>query len=112
MSQGVFFVKFESNIRDFGDGLVFIKDGSVNGCDPHFLYQGSIPRESGSFKSQITVQPWRAGNTHVFGGTGSYILEAEGTIDYERGEFSLQGHKKDEPGLKLTAKGTRLGDVA
>lgn len=74
MSQGVFFVKFESNIRDFGDGLVFIKDGSVNGCDPHFLYQGAIPRESGSFTSQITVQPWRTGNTHVFGGQAHTFL--------------------------------------
>ena len=112
MSQGVFTVEFDSNIPDFGDGLVFIKDGSVNGCDPHFLYQGAIPRESGPFKSQITVQQWRAGNTHVFGGTGSYILETNGTIDYERGEFILHGHKQDEPGLKLTAKGTRLTDVA
>ncbi|MEW5506917.1 GrlR family regulatory protein [Pseudomonas antarctica] len=111
MSQGVFYVKFESNIRDFGDGLVFIKDGGVNGCDPHYLYQGAIPRESGSFETEIQVQPWRSGNTHVFGSTGAYTLKAEGTIDYEKGVFSLIGHKQDDANLRLKAAGTRLTDV-
>lgn len=89
MSQGVFTVKFDSNIPDFGDGLVFIKDGSVNGCDPHFLYQGAIPRESGPFKSQITVQQWRAGNTHVFGGTARtfWKLTARSTTSVASSSF-------------------------
>lgn len=73
MSQGVFEVHFRSNIQDFGSGLVFIKDGSVNGSDANFLYQGKIPAESGEFKTQINVQQWQAGNTHVFGGTGGFV---------------------------------------
>ena len=112
MSQGVFFVKFESNIRDFGDGLVFIKDGSVNGSDANFLYQGKLPAQSGELKTQITVQQWQAGNTHVFGGTGGFVLEAHGTVDYEKGVFSLQGSPQGNTQLTLQASGKRIGDVA
>jgi len=112
MSQGVFEVHFRSNIQDFGSGLVFIKDGSVNGSDANFLYQGKIPAESGDFETQINVHQWQAGNTHVFGGTGGFVLEAKGTVDYEKGVFSLQGSPQGNGQLTLQATGKRISDVA
>ncbi|WP_315809285.1 hypothetical protein [Pseudomonas sp. C9-3] len=39
MSQGIFHVFFRSNLPDQGEGLVVIKDRTVNGGDDHFLYR-------------------------------------------------------------------------
>ena len=38
MSQGIYYVEFRSNTGDSGTGVIVIKDGKVNGGDPHFLY--------------------------------------------------------------------------
>ncbi|EPG7852124.1 negative regulator GrlR [Acinetobacter baumannii] len=42
MKDGIYFVKFKSNIQDFGDGTVVVKNGVVNGGDYGFTYQGRI----------------------------------------------------------------------
>ncbi|HCF3932607.1 TPA: hypothetical protein NID52_001002, partial [Pseudomonas aeruginosa] len=36
MSQGIFHVQFKSNLQDSGQGLVVIKNGSINGGDDHY----------------------------------------------------------------------------
>ncbi|WP_422631548.1 GrlR family regulatory protein [Pseudomonas bubulae] len=84
----------------------------MNGSDAHFMYQGKIPIQSGEFTALINVTPWQSGNTHVFGGTGSYVLETHGSIDYEKGIFSLHGSPQGNSQLKLQATGKKIGEVA
>ena len=75
MSQGVFHVALRANTQDFGEGLVVVKDGCVNGGDDNFLCQcNSFPTESWAFRAEIRVSQWRKSNTHVFGGTGDFVL--------------------------------------
>ncbi|NWE45311.1 GrlR family regulatory protein [Pseudomonas gingeri] len=111
MSQGIFHIKFKANTQDFGEGLIVIKNGSVNGGDPNFLYRGSVPDTSGAFTSEFHISQWKPGNTDVFGSTGSYVLNARGEIDYERGTFSLEGSPRDKPNFSLRAVGQKVADT-
>lgn len=67
MTSGIFHVEFRASTDDFGDGLVVVKDGAVNGGDPHYLYQGEVPTHSGEFESRFTVRKYRDGNANVVG---------------------------------------------
>ncbi|AYG10755.1 hypothetical protein D7M10_07335 [Pseudomonas fluorescens] len=107
MSNGIFSVTFRSNRPDNGDGLVVIKDGTVNGGDPNYLYQGVVPTNSGAFAGQFKVSMWRAGNTNV-AGIDNYILNATGNIDYEGGSISLSGTVEGAPEIKITLQGRRV----
>jgi ribosomal protein L21E len=40
MSSRIFHIDFRASTGDYGDGLVIVKDGAVNGGAPHYLYQG------------------------------------------------------------------------
>lgn len=111
MSQGIFHVKFKANTQDFGEGLIVVKNGTVNGGDANYLYQGSVPDTSGEFTSEFNVSPWQPGNTHVFGGTGGYVLKARGVIDYEKGTFNLEGSPQGQPQLTLKAIGRKVADT-
>ena len=42
MKDGIYFVVFRSNQRDFGNGTVVVKNNAVNGGDFGFTYQGKI----------------------------------------------------------------------
>lgn len=77
MTNGIFHVDFRASTGDYGDGLVVVKDGTVNGGEPHYLYQGQVPTVSGSFESKFTVRKWRDGNTNVVG-VDNYTLDANG----------------------------------
>ena len=40
MASGIFHVDFRAGTGDYGDGLVVVKDGSVNGGDLTFCIKG------------------------------------------------------------------------
>lgn len=111
MSQGIFHIKFKANTQDFGEGLLVIKDGAVNGGDNNYLYQGSVPHASGQFTSDFRISQWEPGNPDVFGGQGGYVLSAQGVIDYEKGTFSLQGSPQGQPQFHLQATGKKIADA-
>ncbi|MEI7052136.1 GrlR family regulatory protein [Pseudomonas koreensis] len=110
MTNGIFHIDFRANNGDYGDGLVVVKDGAVNGGDPHFLYQGRVPTKSGSFESQFTVGKWRDGNRNVVG-VDNYTLDAKGHVDYENGILELQGSVVGAPHLTIQLKGRKIQDA-
>ncbi|MEA1031023.1 GrlR family regulatory protein [Pseudomonas sp. N-137] len=107
MSNGIFEVDFSSNRPDHGSGLVVVKDGSVNGGDANYLYQGTVPTTSGQFTSQFRVSMWRPGNTNV-SGLDNYDLDATGEINYERGSISLTGSVVGAPHIQITLSGRKI----
>ncbi|CAI8726459.1 GrlR family regulatory protein [Pseudomonas chlororaphis] len=107
MSNGIFEVEFRSNRPDHGGGLVVIKDGSVNGGDPNYLYQGTVPTTSGAFSARFQVFMWRAGNTNV-AGLDNYALDATGEINYEGGTLSLSGTVVGAPNVRINLTGRRV----
>ncbi len=42
MKDGIYFVVFRSNQRDFGNGTVVVKNNAVNGGDFGFTYQEKL----------------------------------------------------------------------
>ncbi|MGA9701150.1 GrlR family regulatory protein [Pseudomonas sp.] len=107
MPNGIFSVIFRSNRPDNGGGLVVIKDGSANGGDPNYLYQGQVPSISGPFTGQFTVSMWRAGNTNITG-LDNYTLNASGEINYERGTISLSGTVEGATHIVVTLEGNKI----
>jgi len=107
MSNGIFSVNFRSNRPDNGGGLVVIKNGSANGGDPNYLYQGAVPTVSGAFTGQFRVSMWREGNTNVTG-LDNYTLNAAGNIDYENGKISLSGTVEGAPHIEITLQGSKI----
>jgi len=107
MSNGIFEVRFSSNRPDHGEGLVVIKDGSVNGGDANYLYQGRVPLTSGQFSEQFRVSMWRPGNTNV-AGLDNYVLDAIGEINYEQGSVSLNGSVVGAPNIRITLSGRKI----
>jgi hypothetical protein len=107
MSNGIFAVEFKTNLPDNGAGVVVIKDGSVNGGDDNFLYQGHVPTTSGKFSGSFQVSKWKDGNTSVTG-IDNYTLDAAGEIDYEKGTISLTGTVVGHSSIRLELTGRKL----
>ena len=107
MSNGIFEIHFSSNRPDHGEGVVVIKDGSVNGGDANYLYQGRVPLTSGHFSEQFRVSMWRPGNTNV-AGLDNYVLDATGEINYEQGSISLTGSVVGSPQILITLSGRKI----
>ncbi|WP_044873067.1 GrlR family regulatory protein [Pseudomonas sp. LFM046] len=110
MSQGIFHVRFQSNLADFGEGLVVVKDGSVNGGDGHFLYRGTLSAESGPVSGQLSVDKWRTGN-HSVVNLDHFKLNVQGAIDYVQGTLSLQGQVENAPHLSISISGQKVADA-
>lgn len=110
MASGIFHVDFQASTGDHGDGLVVVKDGAVNGGDSHYLYQGTVPAETGPFESLFTVGKWRDGNRNVVG-VDNYTLLAKGNVNYEAGTIELQGAVAGAPQLTIRLKGTKIRDA-
>ena len=110
MSNGIFSVSFKANTGAFGSGLVVVKDGKANGGDPHYLYQGDVPAQSGAFKSQFKISKWLDGNTNVVR-IDNYTLNAAGTVNYEAGTIELKGSVVSAPHLTMEIMGIKISDT-
>lgn len=107
MTSGIFHVEFRASTGDFGEGLVVVKDGSVNGGDTHYLYQGEVPKESGDFESRFTVRKYRNGNVNVVG-IDNYTLLAKGRVNYHDGTLELRGAVENAPQLTIQLRGHKI----
>ncbi|PYC17859.1 hypothetical protein DMX02_19165 [Pseudomonas jessenii] len=110
MSNGIFEVEFQSNRPDSGGGLVVVKDGSVNGGDANYLYQGNVPTTSGKFSEQFKVTMWKPGVINVTGHP-NYILDATGEMDYEKGTVSLTGTVVGDSRMQVQLQGNKIADA-
>ncbi|WP_312299223.1 GrlR family regulatory protein [Stutzerimonas nitrititolerans] len=111
MNSGIFEVSFRSSIQDFGEGLVVIKDGTVNGGDAHYLYTGQFAESSGTTNAKIKVQMWKAGSTSIVN-IDNYELDLTGTIDFEHGALRLRGQVVGQPSLVVSVEGRKIADAA
>lgn len=110
MPNGIFHVDFKASTGDHGEGLVVVKDGKANGGDPHYLYQGDVPTQSGDFNSQFKISMWRSGNSNVVG-IDNYTLNASGTVNYEAGTLKLKGSVAGAPQLTMEIIGKKIADA-
>lgn len=110
MRNGIYEAQFHT-ANDNGSGLLVVRDGTVNGGDPWFLYRGEVrPVGDNHVVGRLRVTQWQNGNTSVFGTTGEFYLDVTGTID-GHGTVSIRGVI---PGQSQALEGTArpIGDLA
>ena len=111
MKDGIYHVKFASTMGAAGEGLVVVKDGSVNGGDAGYLYQGALNSDpTGQVHGQLQVQRWNAGHVSVFGPLSNFALDLRGQAANDG--FTVSGGVPGHPNMKITISGRMLAKAA
>ncbi|MCX8585140.1 hypothetical protein J3U16_06235 [Gilliamella sp. B3023] len=71
MKNGIYFAKFDSNMSDWGNGIITIRENKVNGGDFGCFYRGEI-KES---KIILHLTQHSVQNTSVFGDLKEFDLD-------------------------------------
>lgn len=105
MIDGLYAVHFKSS-NDEGTGVVAIANGSINGGDSGYYYQGTLDQNDQGLSTRLTVTKFNPLAESVFGPLDSFTLELSGPSS-ERG-FELSGHLVEHSGHKLSVEGHYL----
>lgn len=111
MIDGIYHVRFSSSTQDFGEGLVVIKNGSVNGGDHGYLYQGNVRSDDNRISGKLLVKRWNSSATSVFGNIAQYELELSGSQSPDRA-FSVGGNVAGQQALKINIAGRFIAELA
>lgn len=112
MKDGIYHVKFASTMGAAGEGLVVVKDGSVNGGDAGYLYQGALASTAeGQLQGQLQVKRWNPGHVSVFGPLGNFALSLNGNAA-ANDSFTVSGGVPGQPNMKITITGRMLAQAA
>jgi hypothetical protein len=113
MKPGIYHVKFSPVAGTvFGEGLVIFREGTVNGGDPGYLYQGSYKITGDKLAAKLHVKRWNPAWASVFGNLVEYDLDLTGQMPADGSLFYAEGAVRQHPQLKLTVNGRRLADAA
>ncbi|RDA61917.1 nucleoside transporter [Hafnia paralvei] len=108
MKEGVYNVVFESHDESFGEGILVVSHGTVNGGDIGFIYQGKLQRPVMTLK----VRQYQPDILSVVGIEGEYTLEMRYEEEQEhKGHYCLSGTVIGMPEKKITAYAFFLADV-
>lgn len=109
MKNGLYVVSFRSQVAE-GSGVVTVKDGSVNGGDFGYVYQGHI-RQENDRNATATIEVNRYNNTaeSIFGQATNFNLLLQGTTEQE--SFNLNGNVEGQPAQKIQITGRYLRDL-
>lgn len=110
MKNGLYVVQFRSQI-DQGNGVVVVQDGSVNGGDFGYIYQGKLREESGN-NITATIEVTRHNNQaeSIFGSAQNFKLLLAGTT--EEKSFNLKGNVEGNTNQQIQITGTYLKELA
>ena len=111
MIDGIYHVRFSSSTQDFGEGLVTFKDGSVNGGDQGYLYQGKVGSSKNEISGKLLIKRWNSSVTSVFGNMQQFELELAGLQSSDR-SFQISGNVAGQPNLKISIAGRFLSELA
>lgn len=109
MIEGIYHVRF-SSARDHGEGLVVLKDGSLNGGDYGYLYLGKINSTGADFTGKLTIKRWNPAVTSVFGNINQFELEILGSQSPDR-QFQAEGKILGQLGTQLKMVGRFLSEL-
>lgn len=112
MKTGIYHVNFSAGGQNVGDGLVVVKDGTVNGGDPGYLYTGSISESASQVTVQLDVKQWNTQIQSVFGPLKQFGLTLAGTADAAAGTFRVRGAITGHPERTIAISGRHLSDAA
>ena len=113
MKDGIYHVQFASALGAAGEGLVVVKDGSVNGGDAGYLYLGRLVGSEGTaLGGQLHIKRWNPAHVSVFGPIDSFALNVTGQTSAANDSFTVSGGMPGQPGMSITIRGRRLAEAA
>ena len=110
MISGIYLVSFAANNNRFGEGIVVVKDGSVNGGDASYLYRGHLDYYGEDVKASIEVRHYRGPVNAVLGPLKLFNLTLSGKISGDN--FQVSGGIANMPGASITITGSRIADLS
>jgi type III secretion system (T3SS) negative regulator GrlR len=110
MQDGIYHVHF-STPKGSGEGLVVIKQASVNGGDIGYLYTGQLTDNGGALSGHLKVKRWKAGPVSLMDQLGNYELQLSGQAAADN-SFTVSGGIPSQPSLKITIGGRFLSAAA
>ena len=111
MQNGIYHVRFSSSTGDFGEGIVVVKDDSVNGGDAGFLYKGKLSSNSGELSGQFNIKRWNPDHVSVFGPVDDFNLNLTGQVGQDN-SFFISGGIDSQPQFTININGRFLSSVA
>ena len=105
MKAGIYFVKFKSNINDFGVGTIVVQDKTINGGDYGFSYKGKIVGD----KINLDIQQHDKSVSSVMGQASQHDLDLN--IHETSNGYNLTGGSNFAPGVKITIEAKFIGDL-
>ena len=111
MKEGIYQVSFLSSQYICGQGILVIKDGSVNGGDSGFIYSGKLFYRQGKYHVELMVKQWNERAESIFGAIDQFqlTLEANSVSD---DHFTATGCIFNWPQARLTIEGQYLAQAA
>lgn len=105
MIDGLYAVHFRTADNE-GTSVVSVVNGSVNGGDAGYSYQGRLTETSQGVKSTLTVARYNPKTESIFGPVESFELEVSGPTSDR--SFELTGNVKGSPAHKIDISGHYL----
>ena len=102
---------FCSLVGAYGEGIVVVKQGSINGGDPGYLYTGQFSSNGDSLSGQLNVKRWNPGHVSVFGPLDNFDLQFSGK-EIGANSFTASGGVPSHPGLAINIAGRFLSAAA
>ncbi|HDS0924013.1 TPA: hypothetical protein QDZ10_002494 [Stenotrophomonas maltophilia] len=110
MKDGIYQVRFSSNMQGVGEGIAVFKGEGVNGGDTGYTYSGSKRADGASFAARLTIKRWDPGSESVFGGLDQFELEFRGEATSTG--FNAKGSIVGHPEATLEVEGRYLAPAA
>lgn len=111
MQDGIYHVRFSSSVGSSGEGLIVVKQGTVNGGDAGYLYIGELGVSGETLSVQLNIKRWNPSHVSVFGPLDNFGLQLLGKENAE-GSFTVTGGIPSHPGSSITISGRFLSTAA
>ncbi|MFU9819489.1 GrlR family regulatory protein [Acinetobacter radioresistens] len=105
MKDGIYYVKFKSNIQDFGDGTVIVQNKIINGGDYGFSYKGKIVGD----EVKLDIQQHDQSVSSVMGEASKHDLYLK--VQETANGYNLVGGSNFAPGVKIIVEAKFIGDL-
>jgi len=110
MFDGLWTVKFQTNLGLLGQGVVVLVGTRVLGGDTSFYYDGYLKGSGELIEGEITVIRFAQTLTSVFGNLEKFRLVLSGKVE-EGKRISLKGHLFENPNMKITVTGEKKAEI-
>src|SRR5882757_9377553 len=112
MRDGIYHVRFSSNVGSTGEGLAVVRAGTVNGGDGGYVYVGHLESSDESLTGHLHVKRWNPGHVSVFGPLDHFDLALNGRSEPTTEDFSASGRVQNQPTLTISIAGRFLSAAA